>query len=115
MGLPVAMQLTLIGLQRRVNCKTIACRSRYLRRIGAHAVICTWRGRAAARNDKIQANKAGGFWPCGKPPAKEWGAPPNRGNFILADAGPVGLWSTRFPCVVHNPTGRTSSILAAFS
>src|SRR6201989_3035420 len=33
--------------------------------------------------DEIQASKAGGFWPCGKPPAKVCGAPPNRVNFTL--------------------------------
>src|SRR6267154_2114037 len=31
--------------------------------------------------DEIQASTAGGFWPCGKPPVKVWGAPPNRVNF----------------------------------
>ena len=30
--------------------------------------------------DEIQASTAGGFWPFGKPPAKVWGAPPNRIN-----------------------------------
>src|SRR5258708_40369189 len=31
--------------------------------------------------DETQANSAGVFWPCEKPPVKAWTAPPRRVNF----------------------------------